>query len=143
MRIQKDFKLIELRIEEMFKSASLEPYKSVETINYYKKYLIKNIRYPCEVTGIEDFDWEEFYLLGPGNKYEYEKLKKTNPSYTDNFELFSLQKKFDEWKGIVANVTRKTDQRKFKIPLAELVPTDKKSTSYLLLDDYSVWFVNY
>ncbi|MBC8321150.1 MAG: hypothetical protein H8E34_10540 [Bacteroidetes bacterium] len=80
MKNQKDFKLIELRIEEIFKSASLESYKSVETINYYKEYLMKNIRYPCEVTGIEDFDWEEFYLLGPGDEYEYEKLKKFNPS---------------------------------------------------------------
>jgi len=40
MRNQKDFKLIELRIE--------------------------------------DFDWEEFYLLGPGDDYEYEKLIKEN-----------------------------------------------------------------
>ncbi|MBC8321151.1 MAG: hypothetical protein H8E34_10545 [Bacteroidetes bacterium] len=63
--------------------------------------------------------------------------------FTDKFELISLQKKFDEWKGIVANVTRKTDQKKFNIPLAELVPTDKKSKNYMLLDDYSVWFVNY
>ncbi|MBL7138789.1 MAG: hypothetical protein ISS17_08450 [Bacteroidales bacterium] len=134
---------LDYNIEEMFKSASLEPYKSVETINHYKEFLIKNIRYPCEVTGIEDFDWEEFYLLGPGSEYEYEKLKKFNPSYTDKFELISLQNNFDEWKGIVANVIRKTDQRKFKIPLAELVTTDKKSKNYMLLDDYSVWFVNY
>ena len=74
---------------------------------------------------------------------EYEKLKKFNPSYTDKFDLISLENKFDEWKGIVANVIRKTDQRKFKIPLAELVPTDKKPKNYMLLDDYSVWFVNY
>ena len=140
---QKDFTLIRLRIEEIFQSASLEAYKSVETIQYYKKYLSNNINFPCELTGIEDFDWEEFYLLGPGSEYDYEKLKKINPSYTDKFDLISLQDKFDEWKGIIANVIRQADKRKFKIPLAELVPTDNKSKNYTLLDDYSVWFVNY
>ena len=141
--MQKDFKLIDLRIKEIFKSASLEPYKSIDTIQYYKEYLKTYISYPCELTGIEDFDWEEFYLIGPGSKYEYEQLKKTNPSYTDKFDLISLHEKFDEWKGIIANVIRKTDERKFKIPLAELVPIDKKSKNFTLIDDYSVWFVNY
>ena len=140
---QKDFKLIELRIIELFKSVSLEPFKSKETIQHYLIYLLKNITYPCDLTGIEDFDWEEFYLLGPGSKYEYEKLKKTNPSYKDKFELISLDKKFNEWKGIIANVVRKSDKQKFKIPLAELETIDKKSKNYTLLDDYSVWFVNY
>ena len=32
---QKDFKLIELRIIELFKSVSLEPFKSKETIQHY------------------------------------------------------------------------------------------------------------
>ena len=140
---QKDFQMIKQRIEEIFKSVSLEPYKSIETIQHYKEYLSKSINYPCELTGIEDFDWEEFYLLGPGSEYDYERLKKTNPSYTDKFDLISLQNKFEEWKGVIANVIRKTDQRKFKIPLAELVPTNKKSKNFTLLDDYSVWFVNY
>ena len=39
----------------------------------------KNLQFPLEVTGIEDFDWEEFYILGPGEKKEYERLKKHNP----------------------------------------------------------------
>ncbi len=140
---QKDFKCINLRIEEIFRSVSLEPYKSIETIHFYEEYLAKSINYPCELTGIEDFDWEEFYILGPGSDDDYKRLKKTNPSYTDKFELISLQNKIEEWKGIIANVMRKTDQRKFKIPLAELVPTDKKSKNFTLLIDYSVWFVNY
>jgi len=140
---QKDFHIIKQRVEEIFKSVSLEPFKSIETIQHYKEYLSKSINYPCELTGIEDFDWEEFYLLGPGSECDYEKLKETNPSYTDKFDLISLQDKFEEWKGIIANVIRQTDKRKFKIPLAELVPTDKKSKNYILLDDYSVWFVNY
>ena len=143
MRSQKDFRSIELRIQEIFTPEFPEPYKTVETIAYYKSYLKKNLQYPFEVTGIEDFDWEEMYLFTPFLKDEYEQLKKTNPSYKDNFELISLQEKFEEWKGILANVVRKTDQKKFAIPLAELVATDKRSRNYMLLDDYSVWFVNY
>lgn len=143
MRNQKDFKMAELRITEIFKAIPLEPYKSIETIQYYKEYLNKNISFPCELTGIEDFDWEEFYILGPGSPSEYEQLKKTNPSYTDKFELISLVNKFEEWKGIIAQVKRKTDKKTFRIPLAELVPTDNKSKNYILIDDYSIWFVNY
>jgi hypothetical protein len=143
MKSQKDFRMSELRIAEIFTPEFLEPYKTVETIAHYKNYLTKNLQYPCEVTGIEDFDWEEMYLFTPFLKDEYEQLKKTNPSYTDKFDLISLQEKFDEWKGILANVVRKNDQKRFKIPLAELVSTDRKSKNFVLLDDYGVWFVNY
>jgi hypothetical protein len=104
---------------------------------------LKNIIYPCELTGIEDFSWEEFYLLGPGSKKEYNELKKVNPSYTDKFDLVSLEDEFDDYDGIIANVRRITDKKLFQIPLSELVPTDKKSKNYILLDDYSVWIVNY
>jgi hypothetical protein len=41
----------------------------------------------CELTGIEDFRWEEFYILEPGDKKEYEELKKTKPSYQDVYKL--------------------------------------------------------
>ena len=40
---QKDFKCINLRIEEIFRSVSLEPYKSIETIHFYEEYLAKEI----------------------------------------------------------------------------------------------------
>jgi hypothetical protein len=58
-----------------------------KTLNTYLKYLKEKIEFPCRLTGIEDFSWEEFYVLGPGSKKAYEKLKKKNPSYTDTFEL--------------------------------------------------------
>jgi hypothetical protein len=38
-------------------------------------YLKRNIEFPCQLTGIEDFPWEEYYVFGPGSKKEYEKLK--------------------------------------------------------------------
>jgi hypothetical protein len=46
---------------------------------HHKEHIPKHINYPCEVTGIEDFDWEECYLLGPGSEFEYEKIKKNQP----------------------------------------------------------------
>ena len=45
--------------------------------------------------------------------------------------------------GISVNVKRVSDKRKFTLPLADLESTDKQSNNYQLLDDYSVWFVNY
>ncbi len=44
----------------------------------YMDYLKRNIEFPCQLTGIEDFPWEEYYVFGPGSKKEYEKLKKNN-----------------------------------------------------------------
>jgi len=43
---------------------------------------------------------------------------------------------------IGAYVRRISDGKKFLLGLSELKATDKKSKSYQLLDDYSVWFVN-
>jgi len=74
---------------------------------------------------------------------EYEKLKKTQPSYTDIFECIDFNRETDEGYGISVNVKRVSDKRKFTLPLADLESTDKQSNNYQLLDDYSVWFVNY
>ncbi|MBM4322829.1 MAG: hypothetical protein FJ115_04635 [Deltaproteobacteria bacterium] len=46
------------------------------TLKKYLKYLKKHVEFPCQLTGIEDFDWEEFYVFGPGSKREYEELGK-------------------------------------------------------------------
>ena len=97
---------------------------------------------PCQLTGIEDFEWEEYYVFGPGSKKEYEQLKKTQPSYTDKYELIDFEDEVDEFYGVMVNVKRLSDRKKFELPLADLEATDKKSDDYQLLDDYSVWFVN-
>lgn len=131
------------RIAEVFATAFPDHPRTIETVRYYKDYLTKNITFPCELTGIEDFSWEEYYVLGPGSQKEYNELKKVNPSYTDKFDLLSFAEEYYEEEGIIANVRRKSDQKIFQIPLFELVPTDKKSNNYYLLDDYSVWIVNY
>lgn len=102
----------------------------------------------CHHTGIEDFRWEELYVFGPDNKKEYEQLKKTQPSYTDRYELFEIVRNAESpWvmcyeEDVGAGVRRISDGKKFLLGLSELEATDKKSRNYHLLDDYSVWFVN-
>ncbi|GJQ50118.1 calcium binding protein [Candidatus Kuenenia stuttgartiensis] len=113
-----------------------------ESLATYLTYLKEHIELPCELTGIEDFDWEEYYVIGPGDQKEYEKLKKTKPSYTDKYDMLSLATEVDEWVGILVNLKRVSDKKKFTLPLAELKATDEKLKNYQLLDDYSVWFVN-
>jgi len=114
-----------------------------ENLEKYFQYLNKNIAFPCIVTGIEDFRWEEFYVLGPCDKDEYEELKKTRPSYTDHYRILSFDDHYDEDNGILANVCRISDKRKFTLPLEDLEAVDRTSINYQILDDYSAWFVNY
>jgi hypothetical protein len=114
-----------------------------KTLSTYLKYLKNHVETPCQLTGIEDFEWEEAYVFGFGSKREYEKLKKTQPSYTDKFNLIDFIDDIDdEYDGIFVNVQRLSDKKQFILPLADLKSTDRKSKNYQLLDDYSVWFVN-
>jgi hypothetical protein len=114
-----------------------------KTLSTYLKYLKNHVEIPCQLTGIEDFEWEEAYVFGFGSKREYEELRKTKPSYTDKFNLIDFINDIDdEYDGIFVNVQRLSDKKKFVLPLADLKSTDKKSKNYQLLDDYSVWFVN-
>jgi hypothetical protein len=114
-----------------------------KTLNTYLKYLKNHVEIPCQLTGIEDFEWEEAYVFGFGSKREYEELKKTQPSYTDKFNLIDFIDDIDdEYDSIFVNVQRLSDKKQFILPLADLKSTDKKSKNYQLLDDYSVWFVN-
>ena len=110
-------------------------------------HLQATLQLPCEVTGIEDFQWEEKYVIGGWDPREYKRLKKTRPSYTDRFQLLAISRDgFDEWmmfsEDIVAHVRRISDGRQFDLGLSELEATDRKSASFQLLDDYSVWFFN-
>ena len=118
------------------------PEVTEESLEKYRAYLQEHLELPCQLTGIEDFAWEEYYVFGPGSQKEYESLKKTRPSYRDKFNLVSFEDLIDEGAGILVEVRRISDRRKFTIPLAELEATEKKSKNYRLLDDYSVWFVN-
>ena len=114
-----------------------------KTLQTYLAYLKVNLDLSSELTGIEDFEWEEYYIIGPGSKKEHEKLRKTRPSYLDTYKVIGLDDKIDEEYGILVNVRRVSDEKKFVLPLADLEVKNKKHPSYQLLDDYSVWFVNW
>jgi hypothetical protein len=141
--MDKDFKKQEKRIESVFPIGFEDISKRIETIEIYKAYLETKLTFPIKLTAIEDFNWEEFYLFGPGDNVEYEELKKIRPSYKDTFNMIRIDKYYSEDYGLFAKVTRVSDKKRFMIPLADLKVIDKKSDNYQFLYDYSVWFVNY
>jgi hypothetical protein len=111
------------------------------------KHLKANLQLPCDVTGVEDFQWEEPYVLGVWSRSEYQRLKKTQPSYKDIYELLDIEHGVrSEWmlfgEDILAHVRRKSDGKEFDLGLAELEAIDKESPNHQLIDDYSVWLVN-
>ena len=141
--MKKDSKKQEKRIKTVFPNDLDDISRRLETIQLYKEYLNKNLVLPVVLTGIEDFDWEEFYVLGPGDEEEYEELKKEQPSFTDEYDLISIDENCSEYYGIFANVKRISDKKSFQIPLADLTAIDRNFMNYQLLDDYVVWFFNY
>lgn len=103
---------------------------------------------PCEVTGSEDFQWEEPYVLGVYDRAEYRRLRKTQPSYRDVFILESIEEEADgRWamfeEDLGGNVRRKSDGRRFLLGLSELRAVDENTPNRQLLEDYSSWIVNY
>lgn len=111
-------------------------------IKYYK-YLKDNISFPCILTGIEDFPWEEKYVIGGWDQKEYEELKKDNPSYSDEFELIEFLEPANGEDDLFINGKRLSDNKVFELGLSWLKCSDSKSNNYQLLDDFSVWQVNY
>jgi len=101
------------------------------------------------VTGIEDFQWEEFYVIGPGDQKEYQQLKKSRPSYRDRYDLVEIHRRLvSEWmlfggEDIAARVGRKGDSKEFVLGLAELKAVDKRPPNFQLLDDYAVFCANW
>jgi hypothetical protein len=129
------------RLADIFGTEGV-PAVETETLERYLDHLKQNLEFPCQLTGIEDFPWEEVYIIGPGDKEEHEQLRQTKPSYLDTYELLS----FDDVKsrfGIMVNVRRVSDKKTFILPLADLKATDKKSKNYELLDDFAAWCVNW
>ena len=101
----------------------------------------RKLSFPVRVTGIEDFPWEEPYVIGGWDQEEYEELKKTNPSYTDTYDLLDILN--PESEDLVAVIKRISDGQTFQVDLSWLRCVDKRSPAYVMLDDYAVWFVNY
>lgn len=135
----------DMRIEEIIGSDNPRLYDAV--IKFYD-YLLRELQFPFDVTGIEDFQWEEPYIFGAADSREYLKLRKMQPSYKDIFELLAIEKDTgSEWmmyerEDLAGRVRRKSDGKEFYLGLSEIKVIDKKSESYRLLDDYAVWFVN-
>jgi len=117
--------------------------KTLKSLVKYREFLEANLSKPCILTGIEDFQWEEFYVLGPGSKKEYEKLKKANPSYTDMYEFLRFDDEINEYDGLLTLVKRISDRKEFQLPLGELEVVDKNSENFRMVDDYAIWVVNY
>jgi len=117
------------------------------TLKVYFEYLQKHLSLPCILTGIESigyFGWEERFEFGHGSKREYEKLRKERGSLNDKDELRTMGNAWiNEDLDIVVVVNRLPKHERFEIPLSELEAEDKASNNYQLLDDYSVWFVNW
>jgi hypothetical protein len=82
------------RIADIFGTQDV-PEVDTETLEHYLDHLQRHVALPCQLTGIEDFDWEEYYVIGPGSKAEHERLRKTRPSYMDTYDLLSFEKEVD------------------------------------------------
>jgi len=115
--------------------------RTAKNARRYRAYLKKHLILPLRVTGIEDFPWEEPYVIGGWDQEEYKELKKTNPSYTDKFDLLNIRN--PESDDLIAVIKRVSDDQTFQIELSWLRCVDKKSKEYVTLNDYSVWYVNY
>ena len=105
-------------------------------------YLDENIKYPCILTGAEDFSWEEPYLFGFFSQKEYNELKNRRPSSTDRYKLKSLER-IDDLRGILVKVKRIGDKKTFILPLWDLKTAERKDPNHLMIDDYSYWMSNY
>jgi hypothetical protein len=57
-----------------------------EALEMFFKHLMANLQLPREVTGTEDFRWEEPHVISGWSQEEYKRLKKTQPAYTDKLE---------------------------------------------------------
>jgi hypothetical protein len=117
-----------------------------EALKTYFAHLVKALVLPCEVEGREDFRWEERYIFG-GDLRTYERLRKTQPSYRDRYELLEIGRDWGSpwmlfFEDICARCRRKTDDREFVLGLAELDAADRASPNWRLLDDYGTWLVN-
>lgn len=111
-------------------------------------HLVERLTLTCEVTGSEDFQWEEPYVLGVYSQQDYRRLRKTRPSFRDLFVLESIDQSAEsEWAmypdEIGASVTRKADGLRFLLGLSELRAVDEESANAQILQDYACWMVNY
>jgi hypothetical protein len=114
-----------------------------QNLEKYAQFLQASLQSPCYLVGREDFPWEEECLLGEGSAREYEKLKKEYPSHTDIFKLLKISQTLSEIDGVLVEVERTSDHKKFTLPLADLAASLPDSPNYPVIEDYCIWFINY
>lgn len=108
----------------------------------YRKYLLEQMAKDTVLTGREDFPWEEQYVFSSGNQIEYERLKKENPSYQDEYKLIGISEEVEE-NDLVAQVERLSDKKCFQIGLSWLTTKNKRIKDFQTLDDFASWVVNW
>ncbi len=134
----------EQRIAQIFAAEEVPPVNA-DTLRIYFNHLKENLIVPCLLTGIESigyFGWEERYDFGYGSKADYARLRQERGSYHDRYELETFMATLAD-RDILVNVRRTSDSKYFTIPLSELEAVDKTSTNSQLLNDYTVWIVNW
>jgi hypothetical protein len=132
----------EKRIMQVF-GADEVPEVTEEGLLLYRQYLLSRFDKKCILTGREDFVWEEKYVIGGGNRKEYERLKKTRPSYKDEYELMDILEEQIEENDLIAHVKRLADGKRFDIGLSWLTTKVEDGKDYQLLDDFATWVVNW
>lgn len=130
---------------ELFESKNIKV--NSKNLRKYLAYIKECIEMPCILTGIESmgtFGWEERFDFGGGTKAEHDILRKTQPSYRDEYELLGfMEKDIEDYMAIRVKVKRLSDKKQFIIGLDELKPVDKTSENYAIIDPFVVWYVNY
>jgi hypothetical protein len=133
------------RIRQVFGTDEI-PRVTGETLKIYFEYLKERLACPCILTGIESlsfFGWEARFSFGYGSEEEYQRLRRQEGSFRDKYELPEFEAVVDEEWNILVNVQRIPYRKRFTIPLSELQVVDKSSANYQLLNDYTVWYVNW
>ena len=130
------------RLADLFGTEGV-PDVDTETLERYLDHLKTHLEFPCQVTGIESFEWEEFYIYEDSGAKEHARLRKTRPSCMDKYELLSFDNEIATEDGILVNVNRVSDKKTFVLPLAKLEATKRKSVNRQLLDDYAIWFTTW
>ncbi len=140
--IMRDYEAARKRIAKVFGMGEA-PEVGKESLQVYRSYLLRHLDKEAVLTGREDFLWEEFYVFGPGDKNEYEDLKKSRASYADIFSLIDIPDKTIGDHDLIAKVKRMSDGKKFEIGLSWLTTKKKKTDAYQVLDDFATWVVNW
>ena len=109
----------------------------------FLKFLQRNVKASCRLTGIAEFDWERAYLADGWGDVEYEEMKSKQPSSMDQFELEELVAPDSDGDDIVACVKRVSDKKEFKIGLSLLEGIDFKDESFQFIEDYVAWYRYY